>query len=162
MFRETLAALCCSLGNGLNENGVQNVTHTNSVFTKTDNGVRIKSRARASNNYATNINFRNLIMRNIANPILIDQTYCPSNQCPHQSVTYVHIRGTSRTEAAVRFDCSSSNPCRDQIAGHNTFHSLQSNSGNLYVTMLVGIVVALSSQEVVWGGRRNKLTRELN
>ncbi|KAK3014782.1 hypothetical protein RJ639_009208, partial [Escallonia herrerae] len=69
----------------------------------------------------------------------------------NKSVTYVHIRGTSRTEAAVRFDCSSSNPCRDQIAGHNTFHSLQSNSGNLYVTMLVGIVVALSSQEVVWG-----------
>ncbi|KAK3008215.1 hypothetical protein RJ639_015033, partial [Escallonia herrerae] len=73
-----------SLGNSLNENGVQNVTVTNSVFTKTDNGVRIKSWARASNSYATNINFRNLIMRNVANPILIDQTYCPNNQCPHQ------------------------------------------------------------------------------
>ncbi|KAK3012494.1 hypothetical protein RJ639_008518 [Escallonia herrerae] len=108
-----------SLGNGLNENGVQNVTVTNSVFTKTDNGVRIKSWARASNSYATNINFRNLIMRNVANPILIDQTYCPNNQCPHQSsgvkisqVTYKNIRGTSKTEAAVIFDCSSSNPCR--------------------------------------------------
>ncbi|KAK2978324.1 hypothetical protein RJ640_000154, partial [Escallonia rubra] len=74
-----------SLGNGLNENGVQNVTVTNSVFTKTDNGVRIKSWARASNSYATNINFRNLIMRNVANPILIDQTYCPNNQCPRQT-----------------------------------------------------------------------------
>ncbi|KAK3035413.1 hypothetical protein RJ639_032941 [Escallonia herrerae] len=63
--------------------------------------------------------FRNLIMRNVANPILIDQTYCPNNQCPHQSsgvkisqVTYKNIRGTSRTEAAMIFDCSSSNPRR--------------------------------------------------
>ncbi|KAM7489381.1 hypothetical protein LguiB_026865 [Lonicera macranthoides] len=108
-----------SLGNSLNEAGVQNVTVTNTVFTKTDNGVRIKTWARASSGFATNIVFRDLIMKNVANPIYIDQMYCPNNQCPHQSsgvkiskVTYKNIKGTSSTQKAVRFECSSSNPCR--------------------------------------------------
>ncbi|KAK9947275.1 hypothetical protein M0R45_002908 [Rubus argutus] len=108
-----------SLGGSVNEDGVQNVTVTNSVFTKTQNGVRIKSWARASNGYARNIVYRNLIMKNVDNPIIIDQKYCPGNQgCPHQSsgvkiskVTYKNIRGTSGTQVAMNFYCSSSNPC---------------------------------------------------
>lgn len=74
-----------SLGGSVNEDGVQNMTVTSSVFTKTQNGVRIKSWARASNGYARNIVYRNLIMKNVDNPIIIDQKYCPGNQgCPHQ------------------------------------------------------------------------------
>ncbi|KAG8369379.1 hypothetical protein BUALT_Bualt14G0005100 [Buddleja alternifolia] len=108
-----------SLGNSMNEAGVQNVTVTNSVFTRTDNGVRLKSWARPSGGYARNLEFRNLIMRNVANPIIIDQQYCPQNRCPNQSsgvrvsqVTYKNIKGTSSTQAAMTFLCSKSNPCR--------------------------------------------------
>ncbi|PQQ03388.1 polygalacturonase [Prunus yedoensis var. nudiflora] len=108
-----------SLGDNANEDGVQNVTVTSCVFTKTQNGVRIKTWARASNGYATNIVFRNLIMQNVNNPIIIDQKYCPGNQgCPRQSsgvkisrVTYTNIRGTSASKVAMNFYCSSSNPC---------------------------------------------------
>ncbi|KAI3459862.1 hypothetical protein Pfo_016525 [Paulownia fortunei] len=107
-----------SLANSFNEEGVQNVTVTNSVFTKTQNGVRVKSWARPSAGYAKNLVFRNLIMRNVANPIIIDQKYCPDNSCPHQSsgvrvsqVTYRNIKGTSSTQAAMTFRCSSTNPC---------------------------------------------------
>ncbi|KAL0322773.1 UNVERIFIED_CONTAM: Polygalacturonase [Sesamum angustifolium] len=107
-----------SLGNSFNEEGVQNVTVINSVFTKTENGVRVKSWARPSGGYAQNLNFKNLIMRNVANPIIIDQQYCPDYSCPHQSsgvrvsqVTYKNIKGTSSTQAAMTFRCSSSNPC---------------------------------------------------
>ncbi|KAL7085813.1 hypothetical protein ACP275_14G301000 [Erythranthe tilingii] len=107
-----------SLGNGFNEDGVQNVTVTNSVFTKTQNGVRVKSWARPSGGYAKNLVFKNLIMRNVANPIIIDQRYCPGNSCPHQSsgvrvsqVTYKNIKGSSSTQAAMTFRCSSTNPC---------------------------------------------------
>ncbi|VVA22349.1 PREDICTED: polygalacturonase [Prunus dulcis] len=108
-----------SLGDNANEDGVQNVTVTSCVFTKTQNGVRIKTWARASNGYATNIVFRNLIMKNVNNPIIIDQKYCPGNQgCPRQSsgvkisrVTYTNIRGTSASKVAMNFYCSSSNPC---------------------------------------------------
>ncbi|CAA3033714.1 polygalacturonase-like [Olea europaea subsp. europaea] len=107
-----------SLGNSFNEGGVQNVTVTNSVFTKTQNGVRLKSWAKPSGGYARNIVFRNLIMRNVGNPIIIDQKYCPNNICPHQNsgvrisqVTFLNIKGTSSTQAAMTFRCSSSNPC---------------------------------------------------
>ncbi|KAJ9558791.1 hypothetical protein OSB04_013405 [Centaurea solstitialis] len=108
-----------SLGNSLNELGVQNVTVRNSIFTKTQNGVRIKSWARDSKSYATNIEFRNIIMKAVDNPIIIDQTYCPSNRCPRQTsgvevsnVRYSNIKGTSTTVEAVKFECSQSNPCR--------------------------------------------------
>ncbi|EXB88288.1 hypothetical protein L484_020356 [Morus notabilis] len=109
-----------SLGDYANEEGVQNVTVTSSTFTKTQNGVRIKSWARPSNGYATDIVFQNLIMNNVYNPIIIDQKYCPGNQgCPHQSssvkissVTYKNIVGTSATAVAMNLYCSKNNPCR--------------------------------------------------
>ncbi|KAK7281402.1 hypothetical protein RIF29_09368 [Crotalaria pallida] len=107
-----------SLGTYANEAGVQNVTVTDSIFTKTENGVRIKSWAQPTNGYATDIVFRNLIMNNAYNPIIIDQRYCPGGQCPHQSsgvkisrVSFEHIKGTSASLAAINFDCSQSNPC---------------------------------------------------
>ncbi|OIV98300.1 hypothetical protein TanjilG_16627 [Lupinus angustifolius] len=107
-----------SLGTNVKEVGVENVTVTDSVFTKTENGVRIKSWAQPSNGYARDIVFRNLIMHNVYNPIIIDQRYCPGRQCPHQSsgvkiskVSYEHIRGSSASPASINLDCSESNPC---------------------------------------------------
>ncbi|XP_061347369.1 polygalacturonase-like [Gastrolobium bilobum] len=107
-----------SLGTYSDEAGVENVTVSNSVFTRTENGVRIKSWPQASNGYARDIVFRNLIMQNAHNPIIIDQRYCPGKECPHQSsgveisrVSYEHIRGTSASPVAMNFDCSQSNPC---------------------------------------------------
>ncbi|KAL6343241.1 hypothetical protein AAG906_022157 [Vitis piasezkii] len=109
-----------SLGKDKNEDGVQNVTVANSVFIGSDNGVRIKSWARPSNSFVTNIVFRNIVMTRVQYPIIVDQNYCPNNQgCPNQSsgvkvsqVTYRNIKGTSRSQAAMIFNCSSSNPCR--------------------------------------------------
>ncbi|KAL6578199.1 hypothetical protein OROMI_010527 [Orobanche minor] len=107
-----------SLADSYNEQGVQNVTVTKAVFTKTQNGVRVKSWARRSIGYARNLVFSNLVMRNVANPIIVDQKYCPSGSCPHQNsgvrvsqVLYRNIRGTSSTQAAMTFRCSPSNPC---------------------------------------------------
>ncbi|KAM4105627.1 hypothetical protein ACB094_04G005700 [Castanea mollissima] len=108
-----------SLGDNLYEDGVQNVTITSSVFTRTQNGVRIKSWARPSTGYARNIVFRSIVMRGVYNPIIIDQKYCPDNKgCPNQNsgvkisqVTYKNIRGTSASQVAMNFICSSSNPC---------------------------------------------------
>ncbi|KAI4356733.1 hypothetical protein L6164_000728 [Bauhinia variegata] len=109
-----------SLAKERDERGVQNVTLTNAVFSGSDNGVRIKSWARASKGFVKNILFQNIIMKNVENPIIIDQNYCPNNQgCPNQSsgvkisdVTYKNIRGTSATAEAVTFDCSPSSPCQ--------------------------------------------------
>lgn len=74
-----------SLGKDKKEDGVQNVTLTNSVFIGSDNGVRIKSWARPSNSFVTNIVFRNIVMTRVQYPIIVDQNYCPNNQgCPNQ------------------------------------------------------------------------------
>lgn len=78
-----------SLGNYVNEEGVENVTVTSSTFTKTENGVRIKTRPQPSSGYIRDIVFRNLIMHNVNNPIIIDQRYCAeaSSSCPRHQVT---------------------------------------------------------------------------
>ncbi|KAL8479179.1 hypothetical protein ACS0TY_026154 [Phlomoides rotata] len=88
-----------SLGRDFNEDGVENVTLINSVFSGSDNGLRIKTWARPSKGFVRNINYRNIVMNNVENPIIIDQNYCPNNQ------------GTSATPIAMAFDCSPSNPC---------------------------------------------------
>ncbi|CAJ2650348.1 polygalacturonase-like protein [Trifolium pratense] len=108
-----------SLGWELNEPGVQNVTVKTVTFTGTQNGVRIKSWGRPSNGFVRNIFFQDAIMVNVQNPIVIDQNYCPDNKgCPGQAsgikirdVTYQNIHGTSATQVAVKFDCSSKYPC---------------------------------------------------
>lgn len=86
-----------SLAGSSTEHGVQNVTVKNSIFTKTRNGVRIKSWARPSTGFARNLMFRNLIMRNVGNPIIIDQKYCPNNQCPRQVSHELQIQETIYT-----------------------------------------------------------------
>jgi len=74
-----------SLAGNANEEGVENVTVTGAVFTGTQNGVRIKSWGRPSTGFARTISFRNIIMKNVFNPIIIDQNYCPGNtNCPNQ------------------------------------------------------------------------------
>ncbi|XP_065617805.1 polygalacturonase [Quercus suber] len=108
-----------SLGKDQQEAGVQNVTVKTITFTNTQNGVRIKSWGRPSNGFAKNILFQHAVMMNVQNPIVIDQNYCPNNKgCPGQvsgvkisDVTYQDIHGTSATEVAMKFDCSSGNPC---------------------------------------------------
>nr|GEW62625.1 pectin lyase-like superfamily protein [Tanacetum cinerariifolium] len=109
-----------SLGKDMNEQGVRNVTVIRSTFKGTDNGVRIKTWARASNGFVDNVLFQDAIMTNVENPILIDQNYCPGGKnCPRQgsgvkisNVRYQNVHGTSATKVAVRFDCSKKIPCR--------------------------------------------------
>ncbi|GAB2261578.1 hypothetical protein Droror1_Dr00002575 [Drosera rotundifolia] len=108
-----------SLGNDLKEPGVQNVTVTSTTFTGTENGVRIKTWGRPSNGFVRSVRFEHITVTNVQNPIVIDQNYCPGNKgCPGKvsgvritDVTYQDIHGTSATEVAMRFDCSSKNPC---------------------------------------------------
>ncbi|PWA75121.1 polygalacturonase [Artemisia annua] len=108
-----------SLGWQLEEPGVQNITVTMVTFRGTQNGVRIKTWARASHGFVTGVSFQHVTMINVKNPIIIDQRYCPdNNNCPNQAagvkiknVLYEDIHGTSDTQVAVKLDCSQGNPC---------------------------------------------------
>ncbi|KAB2046855.1 hypothetical protein ES319_A13G004900v1 [Gossypium barbadense] len=108
-----------SLAKDLKEEGVQNVTIRKTIFIGTQNGLRIKSWARPSIGFVQGVRFTDSLMVNVQNPIVIDQNYCPHNlNCPNQvsgikikDIIYEGIRGTSFTQVAIKFDCSSKNPC---------------------------------------------------
>ncbi|KAF5454959.1 hypothetical protein F2P56_024584 [Juglans regia] len=108
-----------SLAKDPEELGVQNVTVKKAVFIGTQNGLRIKSWARPSTGFVQRVRFLGAVMKNVQNPLVIDQHYCPHNiNCPTQvsgvrisDVIYRGIRGTSATPIAIKFDCSSKNPC---------------------------------------------------
>ncbi|XP_017216976.2 polygalacturonase [Daucus carota subsp. sativus] len=108
-----------SLGWDLQEPGVQNLTVKSVTFRNTDNGVRIKTWARPSKGFVRNVLFQHIFMNNVANPIIIDQNYCPDvKNCPGKvsgvqisNVRYEDIRGSSATPVAVQFECSKKYPC---------------------------------------------------
>ncbi|KAK8999081.1 hypothetical protein V6N11_070259 [Hibiscus sabdariffa] len=108
-----------SLAKDLKEEGVQNVTVKKTTFSNTQNGLRIKSWARPSTGFVEGVRFTDSLMRNVQNPIVINQNYCPRNEnCPGQvsgvkikDIMYTDIRGTSSTPVAIKFDCSTKNPC---------------------------------------------------
>ncbi|KAG9145449.1 hypothetical protein Leryth_021445 [Lithospermum erythrorhizon] len=107
-----------SLGWDLQEPGVQNVTVTTTTFVGTMNGLRVKTWARASNGFVKNVLFQHAVMNNVNNPIIIDQNYCPSGNCPREDksvkisgVKFVDVHGTSATQVAIKITCSKNVPC---------------------------------------------------
>ncbi|KAK9154882.1 hypothetical protein Sjap_002362 [Stephania japonica] len=109
-----------SLGQGKSEAHVSNVKVDTVRLIDTTNGVRIKTWKGGSGN-ASNIVFQNVTVQNVSNPIIIDQNYCDQEKpCKDQksavqisNVVYRHIRGTSATKFAIKFNCSKNHPCDD-------------------------------------------------
>lgn len=71
-------------------------------------------------------------MNNVGFPVLIDQEYCPWNQCKQSipsriqlsGVSFRKIRGTSSTAEAVKLVCSRGVPCQNvEIADINLKYS---------------------------------------
>ncbi|KAH9679300.1 Pectin lyase-like superfamily protein [Citrus sinensis] len=114
-----------SLGKYKKEEDVVGLTVINCTFTGTSNGVRIKTWPDSEDAKASNFTFEDLFMNNVENPIVIDQEYCPHNQCnikvPSRvkisNVRFRNIRGTSLTKEAVRIICSKEIPCQNVEIG---------------------------------------------
>ncbi|KAM4119937.1 hypothetical protein ACJW30_03G096900 [Castanea mollissima] len=112
-----------SLGRYQNEEPVSGIRVTGATLSNTDNGVRIKTWPSSPSGVASDIHFEDVVMNNVANPIIIDQNYCPNNQCSNQSpskvkisnVSFKKIRGTSSTKEAVNLLCSKSVPCQQVV-----------------------------------------------
>ncbi|XP_010489712.1 PREDICTED: polygalacturonase-like [Camelina sativa] len=94
---------------------------------ETDNGLRIKTWPTAAcSTVASGIHFEDIILKNVSNPILIDQEYCPWNQCNKQKsssiklvdVSFTNIRGTSANKDAVKLLCSKGYPCENVVVGN--------------------------------------------
>ncbi|XP_052207125.1 exopolygalacturonase-like [Diospyros lotus] len=109
-----------SAGGDVNEL-VRDVTVSHAVFTGTQNGVRIKTWAPSSPGTAERLNFYNVEMQNVKNPIIIDQHYCPQSDCDSKAessvqikdVTFSRIWGWSSSKAAVNLQCSEAVPCQN-------------------------------------------------
>ncbi|CAN8253865.1 unnamed protein product [Cochlearia groenlandica] len=97
---------------------VANITVTNSTIWNSDNGVRIKTWQGGSGSVSS-IVFRNILMVNVRNPLMIDQYYCQTKSCVNQTsaviisdVLYTNIKGSyDRRSTPIHFACSDSFPC---------------------------------------------------
>ncbi|KAM7271635.1 hypothetical protein ACFE04_030849 [Oxalis oulophora] len=67
--------------NFLNDSIIQDITSKDSKGFHINNGVRIKSWPAREAGEASDIHFEDITMNNVSNPIIIDQVYCPWNQC---------------------------------------------------------------------------------
>ncbi|KAG8094797.1 hypothetical protein GUJ93_ZPchr0012g19039 [Zizania palustris] len=110
-----------SLGRYKDEKDVTDITVKDCVLKNTANGVRIKSYEDSPSLItASKLTYENIKMEDVANPIIIDQKYCPNQMCPSngnskvivKDVTFKNITGTSSTPEAVSFICSDKLPCR--------------------------------------------------
>lgn len=70
-----------SLGRSHAEEEVNGIAVRNTTFYGTQNGVRIKTWAPSLQTVASNITFEDINMRDVMNPIVIDQDYCPMANC---------------------------------------------------------------------------------
>ncbi|CAN1782723.1 Exopolygalacturonase (Fragment) [Linum perenne] len=95
---------------------VTGVTVSDCTFQGTSDGVRIKTWASPNTGLASNITYRNIQMDGVQNPIVIDQHYCPYPPCDQkiriQDITYDNIKGTSKSNVAVKLNCSSKFDCK--------------------------------------------------
>jgi len=111
-----------SLGKYKNEEPVSGVQVLDCTITGTTNGVRIKTwPASVCSISASDILFKGITMNNVANPVMIDQGYCPYGQCKAQipstikisGLTIEDIKGTSATQEAIQIICSKGVPCEN-------------------------------------------------
>ncbi|TXG61758.1 hypothetical protein EZV62_013121 [Acer yangbiense] len=92
---------------------VDQVNVRNCNFTRTDNGARIKT-FRGGLGYARNIHFKEILLKETKNPIIIDQSYTgirpkiTTDSVQVNYVSFVNVYGTSASEQAITLDCSSS------------------------------------------------------
>ncbi|KAJ1415575.1 Pectin lyase fold/virulence factor [Sesbania bispinosa] len=105
-----------SMGKYQNEEPVEQFLVKNCTLKNTDNGVRIKTwPSSPGRTPITDMHFEDIIMVDVLNPVIIDQEYCPWNQCSKQisKVTFKNIKGTSKSKEAVILNCSKGVPCED-------------------------------------------------
>ncbi|CAN8285275.1 unnamed protein product [Cochlearia groenlandica] len=109
-----------SLGRYGYEEPVSGIRVIDSTLQNTDNGLRIKTWPSAACAYtASDIHFENIILKNVSNAIMVDQEYCPHNQCNKakpssiklDNISFKNVKGTSGIKEVVKILCSKSHPC---------------------------------------------------
>ncbi|KAM0877749.1 hypothetical protein ACQ4PT_035308 [Festuca glaucescens] len=99
-----------SLGRYVGEGDVTRIHVKDMTFEGTMNGVRIKTWENfPTKSLAAHMVFENMVMKDVKNPIIIDQKYCPYYNCEHKyvsgvtikDITFRNIKGTSSLPVAA-------------------------------------------------------------
>ncbi|PKA63095.1 Exopolygalacturonase [Apostasia shenzhenica] len=90
----TVSGVLCGPGHGIsvgslgalaNESVVADITVRNCTLNGTDNGVRVKTwQESPTESVARNFLFEDIVMVDVANPIIINQRYCPTSACSNK------------------------------------------------------------------------------
>jgi polygalacturonase len=108
-----------SLGDDNSRAEVSGITIDSVQLYGTTNGARIKT-YQGGSGYAKDITFQNMVMYDVANPIIIDQNYCDKQATPCElqgsavevsNVVFKNIKGTTVTKDAIMLNCSRNVPC---------------------------------------------------
>ncbi|KAJ0092690.1 hypothetical protein Patl1_24992 [Pistacia atlantica] len=105
-----------SLGRYKNEADVQGIIVKDCTLLGTENGLRIKTNVGKTPSQARSMVFQNILMRNVRNPIIIDQFYESEHKdsiIKISDIRFINITGTSVSEVAVDLACSKQTPCTD-------------------------------------------------
>uniref|UniRef100_A0A7N0UTX6 Polygalacturonase n=1 Tax=Kalanchoe fedtschenkoi TaxID=63787 RepID=A0A7N0UTX6_KALFE len=132
---ELIGYSICSIGSlGLRNARacVSNISVTNSFIKNSDNGLRIKTWQGGSGS-VSRVSFSNIHMDTVKNPIIIDQYYCLTKNCPNQTsavyitnVSYKNIKGTYDAKAAsMHLACSDAVPCTNLTMSNVKLHPAQ-------------------------------------
>ncbi|ERN12705.1 hypothetical protein AMTR_s00179p00030770 [Amborella trichopoda] len=109
-----------SLGKFPKEEDVQGLHVENCTISDNTNDLKIKTWAGSASSSASKFTYEDIVMNNVANPIIIDQQYCPYTSCSQKGpsrvkiidISFKDIRGTSTSKIAVNLLCSEAFPCK--------------------------------------------------
>ncbi|KAM0877100.1 hypothetical protein ACQ4PT_035746 [Festuca glaucescens] len=111
-----------SLGRYVGEGDVTRIHVKDMTFESTMNGVQIKTWENSpTKSLAAHMVFENMVMKDVQNPIIIDQKYCPYYNCEHKyasevtikDITFRNIKGTPSLPVAVMLRCGI--PCQGVV-----------------------------------------------
>ncbi|GFP84874.1 polygalacturonase [Phtheirospermum japonicum] len=123
-----------SLGKYKAARGVDAINVWNCTFIRTLNGLRIKTWAPSLPTAVNDVTFADIVVEGVANPIVIDQFYCPDGSCSRsgqssvkiKGVKFINVRGSSSQPTSVSVRCSKKYPCRGiEFYGLNLTHQGQ-------------------------------------
>ena len=111
-----------SLGKRQDETSVSDITIENCTLTKTLNGAIIKTYHSSPKLDCKNIVYKDIIMNEVKNPIIIDQHYDSRRKSQQSSVkisnlSFLNIKGTTTSRNPIRLSCSTSFPCENVELG---------------------------------------------
>nr|KYP36951.1 putative polygalacturonase At3g15720 family [Cajanus cajan] len=145
----SIIGVFCGPGHGisigsLGKNGahqtVEEIYVRNCTFNRTTNGARIKTWI-GGQGYARKITFKDIILMEATNPVIIDQQYNPYDSVHAvrvSDVSYHNVKGTSSSKHAIKLHCDKTIGCTNivlnginitTITGEKTYASCKNVKG---------------------------------